>query len=356
MEIFLAFLDARTPQVGCESVDKTLIIEYLRQRANRGVTRSRSVWNTHLSALRAFYGYLFREEVIMDNPALRVERMKPFFREPTPLSLDEAVRLTEAVEEHAQPPYRARNEAIVQVLFHCALRVAELVSLDLAQVDFDNYVFVGVRTKGGKHLSVAFNDVVAEALGKYLTCRQEIVGASDIGALFLSDRRTRISIRAVQDLVRRYAELAGISRRVSPHLLRHSSATQLVEIGTPLSVVQEMCGHASVTTTQRYVHVSGGQRRHAVDALGAEWRRHAVAKRVSPDSIGTGNGTDLKSVCNMKHSPNLPCPHPRAPREMRSRPDGAGRLRKPGLDRSPNGGTRSCGHGGNRKKVCRHRF
>ncbi len=86
-----------------------------------------------------------------------------------------------------------------------------------------------------------------------------------------------LGVRAVQELVKRYAKLAGISRRVSPHVLRHSSATQLADMGTPIRVVQEICGHASVTTTQRYVHVNDGQRKQAVDALGEAWKRRERA-------------------------------------------------------------------------------
>jgi site-specific recombinase XerD len=200
-------------------------------------------------------------------------------KEPVPLSFDEMIRLVEAVEDNCASVYKHRNVAILQILFHCALRVTEVVSLDLSQLDFDNYLFLNVRRKGGKELAAAFNDVVAESIEKYLAVRDEFAPEGGDQALFLSDRKRRLSVRAVQEMVRRYAELAGISRRVSPHLLRHSSATQLVEVGTPLRVVQEICGHASVSTTQRYVHVNNGQRRRAVDALGERWKSESRSRR-----------------------------------------------------------------------------
>jgi len=282
---FAVFLGSKADKVELDRVDKQLVVEYLRLQANRGEIPSRSVWNTHLAALRAFFGFLVKEGIIMANPAMLVERMKMNSAEPNPLSLDEAIRLVEAIEANASAVYRARDVAIVQVLFHCALRVAELVSLDVAQVDFDNYAFLSVRTKGDKRLSAVFNDVVAEAVGRCLRDREQVGATPEERALFLSDRRKRLSVRAVQAMVRHYAELAGISRRVSPHLLRHSSATQLVEIGTPLNVVKEICGHASVTTTQRYVHVSSGQRKLAVDALGAQWRRRSLARKVASPKV-----------------------------------------------------------------------
>ena len=229
------------------------------------------------------------------NPALKIERQRVFPKEPVPLSFDEMLRLVEAVEGHCSSVYKHRNVAILQVLFHCALRVAEVVSLDLLQLDFDNYVFLDVRRKGGKILAAAFNDVVAEALENYLKVRGEHLPEEDEPALFLSDRKKRLSTRAVQAMVKKYADLAGISRTVSPHLLRHSSATQLMEVGTPLRVVQEICGHSSVETTQRYVHVNNGQRKRAVNALGQEWREQSQRRRKEKD-VKTGQESPADSA------------------------------------------------------------
>lgn len=136
----------------------------------------------------------------------------------------------------------------------------------------DHYLLLDVRAKGGKLLAVAFNDVVAEALEQYLAERPRLHPATDEPALFVSDRGNRLSIRTVQELVKRFGKLATIRTPVTPHVLRHSSATRLAELGTPLRVVQEICGHASVTTTERYVHVNGNERRRAIDALAVRWR------------------------------------------------------------------------------------
>ena len=260
------------------AVDASTLSVFIRRNMETAKP-SRTSWNGRLAALRSFYEFLVRNEVVAMNPALEVERQKEHPREPVPLSLDEMLRLVEAIEWHAEPAYRARNVALVHVLYHCALRVAEVVSLDVSQVDFDNRLFLDVRRKGDRQLSAAFNDVVAESLEAYLIERRKIRVPAMEPALFLSDRRQRISVRTVQETVRRYGELAGLSRSISPHLLRHSSATQLVDLGTPLRVVQEICGHASIATTQRYVHVNGGQRRRAVDELGLEWRRHKRERR-----------------------------------------------------------------------------
>ena len=175
------------------------------------------------------------------------------------------------VMDRTRTKLKSRNVAMTLTLMHSALRVAELVSLDLDQLDLKNYVAYDVRAKGNKTLAVVLNDVVAEALETYCVDRKSLAVAG-AHALFVSSSGTRISVRTVQQFVRRYGELAGIKRRVTPHLLRHTSATRLAETGAPLRVIQEICGHSSVSTTQRYVHVSKQQRRDAVKALGTEWR------------------------------------------------------------------------------------
>jgi len=272
-----------------DTVDKDMLSVFLRRKDDREEP-SRTSWNSRLAALRAFYGFRVKRGRLAMNPAMAIDRLKVHSRAPVPLSLDEMLRLVDAVEWNAAEVYRSRNLALVQVLYHCALRIAEVVSLNVDQVDLENRLFLDVRRKGDKHLAAAFNDVVAEALANYLAERPKLLPLGrEEKALFLSDRRRRLSIRTVQEMVGRYSELAGLSRSVSPHLLRHSSATQLVDLGTPIRVVQEICGHASVTTTERYVHVNNGQRRLAVDKLGVEWRRRQQERRRArggPDGAG----------------------------------------------------------------------
>lgn len=255
-----------------ESVDRRQIVAFC-GRPVSGRDPSRATWNARVAALRAFYAYLYREERVGANPALRVERQRERAPERFPLTFDESLTVLDAIAKHSGESYRSRNVAIFQLLVHSALRVNEVVSLDVDQVDFDNRVLLGVRTKGDKSLSVYFSDLVSEALERYLRHRALLHPDADETALFVSDRGRRMSVRSVQEMVRRYGERAGISRPVTPHLLRHSSVTQLAELGTPLPVIQAICGHESIRTTQRYVHLGGEHRRTAVDALDAEWKR-----------------------------------------------------------------------------------
>jgi site-specific recombinase XerD len=275
---FLQWL-ARSPgELAIEAVarsDKASVLEFLRRPASRGAAPGPAQWNNRVAALRSLFDYLCRIEVLTVNPALKIDRQRVFEKQTMPLSLNELVRLVDSLHLNSSPALRARNVALAQVMIHCALRVAEVVSLDVKQIDLEHYYLLDVRTKGGKSLAAALNDVAAEALGSCLEDRGVLDKDGGRTALFLSERGSRLSVRAVQELVRQHGLLAGISQPVTPHLLRHSSATQLHELGVALRVVQEHCGHASVTTTQRYVHVAREERRSAVDKLSSAWKRQA---------------------------------------------------------------------------------
>ena len=272
---FIGFLSEEHGEniLALEAMGKKNLLSFMKSGSPTRKVTSRHTWNIRLSALRSFYDLLFKQELIMVNPAMKIDRLKIQNREPIPLSMDEVFRLVEVMKK-ASPLYQNRNVAIIKVLFHCAFRVAELVSLNIDQVDFDNYIFMNVHTKGRKYLSVPFNNVVAEALRIYLGDRTRMKPSENEPALFLSDRRNRLSSRTVQELIGNYGKKAGISRTVTPHLLRHSSATQFVNIGTPLGVVQEICGHASVKTTERYIHFNGSEKRKAINKLGIIWNQY----------------------------------------------------------------------------------
>ncbi len=290
-------------------VDKATVREFLRRPTPTGNPAAPPLWNMRLAAVRSLLSYLVETEVLTLNVALKLDRQKVHSHERIPLSFDELLRLVDAAAEHSDPTYLCRNVAILLTLIHTALRVAEVVSLDLRQVDFDHHFLHDVRAKGGKSLAVAINDVVAEAMQNYLADRERLHPAGDELALFVSDRGTRLSIRSVQELVKRFGKLANISVPVTPHVLRHSSATRLAELGTPLRVVQEICGHASVVTTERYVHVNGNERRRAIDALAATWKQRCGAReqpKLGPTTASCGAADSAYSTQRAQN-----CCHPR---------------------------------------------
>jgi integrase/recombinase XerC len=258
--------DLVLPVTDATSVD---LVGFLRAQS-KGNSAPAS-WNTQVSALRGFYRWLLAGKSISHDPTLVLERRRDHRPEQSPLGFDELLRLVGAAQR-AQPRYRARNVALLMTLIHTGLRVAEVVSLDLAQLDFDNHEFRGVTTKGGKTISVAFNDVVHTRLEEYVGARSE--SASD-PALFLSDRGSRLAIRSVQVLVRSLADKAGIGRRVTPHLLRHSYASGLADLGVPITTIQSALGHASIATTERYIHTELRHRREATAAFGSRWKDYS---------------------------------------------------------------------------------
>lgn len=290
---FGAFLEAKADDSALlESAAKSDLIDFLRLGVKRAGEPSRSVWNMRLAALRAFYDFLFKAEIVDANPALKIDRLKTCPRVPVPLSLDEYLALAEAMEQSPRA-CRTRNAAIVHVFFHCALRVAELASLCLQQLDLENHMLLDVRTKGKKWLSIELNDVVEKALKDYLRERHRIASPGE-RALFVTRRGHRLSVRAIQELIRCYGKRAGISRPVTPHLLRHSSATELAELGTELRVIRDICNHASVTTTERYVHGRSEARRRALTTLGVQ----TLARRSARD-----RGRNAQPPAKSHHSP-----------------------------------------------------
>lgn len=263
---FLAFLSASEgPLPAASAVRRTELRAYLTEEA-----ASPAVWNVELAALRAFFSYLLREEVIAENPALFVDRQKVTAPDRVPLTFEEMFAVLDAVEDGAPHHLRTRNLAIFVLFFHAGIRVGELVSLDLHQLDLAARAIIDVRLKGRKRMSILMSDEATETLELYLADRPRLLRDQQNPAVFLSAEGTRLSARTVEEMVAGYAKRAGIGRRVTPHLLRHSSATAYAEL-TQLRVVQEILGHAAVTTTERYTHVEKRLRRAAVSDMGRAW-------------------------------------------------------------------------------------
>lgn len=226
-----------------------------------GRNRSSSVARK-LSALRSFFRYLRKNGIIEHDPAAAVAAPKAEGYLPTVLSVDEVFSLLEM--PGPTDTYAARDRAMLELLYSTGMRVAELAALDLQQVDLAEGM-VRVRGKGGKERLVPMGNPACEAVSAYLPQREILLrAAAEKGAgekasgqaLLLNARGGRLTTRSIERLVGMYAERAGIAARVSPHALRHSFATHLLEMGADLRTVQELLGHASLSTTQRYTHLN----------------------------------------------------------------------------------------------------
>jgi len=255
-------------------IDRALVVLFVREGGVNGARASAATRNSRLAAIRGVFRYLVAEDRIVRDPTASIHSATLPERAPTFLTADEFAWLCRAVEGSASDFYLRRDLSILVTLWNTGLRLAELLSLDLPVVDFDNEVFRAVRRKGGKILPVHFNVDVTIALRRWLWQRREFPNAASNPALFLSDRGRRLSSRAVEDLVGKYAKLAGIGKHITPHVLRHSTATALIRAGNGIEVVADVLGHSSLDTTRGYVHLVGEQVHAAVASLAQPIRRH----------------------------------------------------------------------------------
>ncbi len=222
-----------------------------------------SLYRTHapssiarkVSALRGFFAFLKRRRVVEFSPMGEVSSPKIPKKIPNFLSVDEVFHLLEGKME--ETPLALRNKAILELIYSSGLRVSEVVSLNVGDVDV-SIRLIRVKGKGGKERIVPVGAKALEAIRAYLTKRRELVAKSgeEDNALFLNRFGGRLTARSVERMIKAYARRRGMVRRINPHALRHSFATHLLGAGADLRSIQEMLGHASLSTTQKYTHIS----------------------------------------------------------------------------------------------------
>lgn len=212
-----------------------------------------------LSVLRSFYRFLVREKLLDINPVSRISMPKLDKRVPTFLSKQEVGKLIEAPE--LGTPLTLRDRALLELLYAAGIRVSEIVGLDIDNIDLDARE-VRVLGKGSKERISLMGKPALHALERYINLgRGKLVGKRRTEALFLNRYGARLSVRSVQNTVRRYSLKEGLSQKVHPHSIRHSFATHLLDGGADLRVVQELLGHESLSTTQIYTHLTTAEAR-----------------------------------------------------------------------------------------------
>ncbi len=268
LEQFIAYLTGRSrnaavPRPG--AVDHFTIRGFLAFLHGEGLAKSSVA--RKLAVLRSFFRFLCRRGTLAANPADPVKGIKLASRTPRHLSVDEVFQLlaepgkdlpmTAARTAMQAPMRRARDQAVLELFYASGLRISELVGLDLPDVDFDGGL-VRVRGKGRKERIVPMGHAARQALRSYLTERGAPVGVVEPAAqeaLFLSPGRGRLSARSVSRILLRRLQESGLGKKITPHGLRHSFATHLLSGGADLRAIQELLGHARLSTTQRYTHV-----------------------------------------------------------------------------------------------------
>jgi integrase/recombinase XerC len=212
---------------------------------------SRTSISRKITSIRVFFEFLIREGLILNNsaklvPAPRREKKLPVF-----LSVDEAFKLVDIPQNEGV--LSSRDKAILELFYSSGLRVSELIGISLGDLNLSGSV-VKVLGKGDRERIVPVGSKAAEAMREYIGKREGLNPKGDF--LFVNSRGGRLTVRSAARIVKKYAAISGILKNVSPHVLRHTFATHLLGSGADLRAIQEMLGHKSLSTTQRYTHTS----------------------------------------------------------------------------------------------------
>ena len=251
-------------QLDFAKVDHLAVRAYLAHLSRRKLSRSSAA--RHLSALRTFFKYLVREGVVEANPARSVTTPKREKHLPTVMQPADVALLIE--QPDISTTLGIRDAAWLELLYASGLRISELVGVDLDDLEL-RAKLVKVHGKGSKERIVPFGTKAETALRAWLAVRGEVKPDAEEQAVFLNHRGARIGIRSVRRLFDRYLRKAALRAGISPHTMRHSFATHLLNASADLRGIQELLGHASLSTTQKYTHLN-------------DWQLIAVYKKAHP--------------------------------------------------------------------------
>jgi integrase/recombinase XerC len=248
--------DGRRREIDVRQIDNITIREYLvtlYQQKKKKTSIAR-----RLATLRTFFNYLSREGVVEVNYARLVSSPRLDKKLPNHLTIEEVMRFVEMPD--TETVLGKRDKSIMEMLYGSGLRVSELVALNLTDIDYENLALL-IKGKGRKERIVPFGKHAREALEVYLSVRGQLLAEAeeemrDPMAVFLNYQGTRITTRSVGRMIDKYIKQCADIHHISPHALRHSFATHLLDGGADLRSIQELLGHARLSTTQQYTHVS----------------------------------------------------------------------------------------------------
>lgn len=244
------------PDIDIREVDHITIREYM-AKLYQGHRKKSSIARK-LATLRTFFKFLCREQVLEVNPARLVSSPRLERRLPKVISIDEVVDFIETPD--TDTVLGKRDKAIIELLYATGCRVSEIAGMNLDDIDF-KHGMIRVRGKGRKERFVPFGSKAKEALAAYFEERPALLTGApnhkrDPKVVFLNYQGTRITTRSIGRLIEKYVKQCALNQNISPHSLRHSVATHLLSAGADLRAIQELLGHARLSTTQIYTHVS----------------------------------------------------------------------------------------------------
>ncbi|MHA6259589.1 site-specific tyrosine recombinase XerD [Sporosarcina sp. CAU 1771] len=252
LEDYLAFMK-KSGFSSIEAIDRADLLTYLQKLQGEG--KSARTISRHISSVRSFHQFLLREKVTTTDPTVHLELPKIDQKLPRVLSMEEVDLLIKSPD--CTKPQGIRDRALLEILYGTGMRVSELIGLDLDDIHL-SMGFVRVFGKGGKERIIPLGGQAIQACKRYVEEARPVFVAKQRGAdaLFVNMRGNRLSRQGCWKLLKAHALSSGIKNELTPHILRHSFATHLIENGADLRAVQEMLGHADISTTQIYTHVS----------------------------------------------------------------------------------------------------
>lgn len=241
-------------KISARDASRTTVVAYLLHLQKQG--RTTATIARRLAALKSFYQFLVQERLLADDPTADLESPKQQKKLPRVLTVKEVEVLLN--QPRTLLPSGRRDKAMLEILYATGIRVSELVSLDVEDVNL-NLGYVRCLGKGNKERIVPIGSAAIRAVSSYLErAREELLRDADERALFVNHQGKRLTRQGFWKIIKRYAREAGINKPITPHTLRHSFATHLLENGADLRSVQELLGHADISTTQIYTHVTRG--------------------------------------------------------------------------------------------------
>lgn len=253
---FLGFLE--NEKAGdIQKATRNMIMSYLLFLQKRG--RATATVSRHLAALKSFYHFLLREKYIDKDPTANLESPKLEKKLPRILTVNEVEKLLN--QPKGGDPGGLRDKAMLELLYATGIRVSELISLEVNHINLD-MGYIRCFGKGSKERIVPVGSLARKCVNEYLQKgRAKLIKNRSEQALFVNQHGRKLTRQGFWKIIKKYAKKAGISKEITPHTLRHSFATHLLENGADLRSVQEMLGHADITTTQIYTHLTKGRLR-----------------------------------------------------------------------------------------------
>lgn len=249
---YVKFMREKESLARLDEVRRTHIIQYLGMLKDRG--RAATTLARHTASLRSFHQFLLREKKTSQDPSVHIETPKTERKLPKVLSIREVEALLDGPKPHTA--FGRRDQAMLELLYATGIRVSELVSLNVGDAHM-TMGFVRCIGKGNKERIIPLGNKANESLNQYIEGgRGELLKKKQNDALFLNHRGGRLTRQGFWKILKGLTRDAGISKELTPHTLRHSFATHLLENGADLRAVQEMLGHADISTTQIYTHVT----------------------------------------------------------------------------------------------------